>query len=240
MHTLQGIAAPTVGHRVKLALKAVQEAQISTKQKAPITYQLFSQMWSLIQSFNNSALLKAMLGLGFFGALRGSEYSAVVQDGAVVAPVIADIVFTKYQQAPAMVYTIKKSKTRRSPIPVAIGCTKGPCCAVCAMTEYMIQRSLEGTLHAHAYLFIDNQGRPVSKQALNSTIKALAYQLGLDSANYSTHSLRAGAATTAHGVGLTESQIKSLGHWASGAYYAYIRHIDTHSFATAQRLTQDL
>ena len=46
---------------------------------------------------------------------------------------------------------------------------------------------------------------------------------GLDPTGYSTHSLRAGAATDAAGLGFSEAQIQSLGRWRSQAYKLYIR-----------------
>ena len=77
LHTLQGLPPPVAGHRVKVALKAVQEACISTNKKAPISYKLLVQMCMPLDSWETCLLWKAMITLGFYGALRGSEYAAV-------------------------------------------------------------------------------------------------------------------------------------------------------------------
>ena len=237
LHTLQGLPPPVAGHRVRLALKAVQEASISTNKKAPITYKLLVQMCLLLDSWEMCLLWKAMITLGFYGALRGSEYAAVAENGTIVAPIVAHLQFNTDLSHPAMVFTIPKSKTRRHPITVPIGCSETDCCAVCTMQQYLLYRAQCGTLHQNGYLFIDSYGRPITKQQLTSVIKQLIYLLGLDSVKYSSHSLRSGAATCAHQAGFTESQIKALGHWASQAYAGYITHTDTQAFTYSRRLT---
>ena len=47
--------------------------------------------------------------------------------------------------------------------------------------------------------------------------------IGLSPAAYSSHSYRSGCATTATMAGLSDWEIKLLGHWASDAYQRYIR-----------------
>lgn len=46
---------------------------------------------------------------------------------------------------------------------------------------------------------------------------------GVDGKNYSGHSFRIGAATTAAAVGVEDSMIKMMGRWQSSAYQTYIR-----------------
>ena len=158
LHNMQGLQAPSIGsYRIKLALKSIAEAGPGINKKAPITYQLLCYM---IQQLHPDLCLlwSAMFCLGFYGALRGSEYTALVEHGTIRAPLISDLTFTYHQQSLAMVYTIRKSKTTRVPIQVPIGCSRTNCCAVCTMKSYLVLRDEQGTLHADAYLFVDQAG----------------------------------------------------------------------------------
>ena len=234
---MQGLPAPPISsYRVKLALKSIVESGPSTNRKAPITYDLLCYMLQQLQP-DMCLLWSAMFCLGFYGALRGSEYSAIVEQGTIRAPFISDLSFTYHQQSLAMIYTIRKSKTKRAPIQVPIGCSNTQCCAVCTMQHYLVLRSRQGTLHANAFLFVDQAGRPITKQQLNLEIKRCVASLGLDTANYTSHSFRSGAATSAHQAGFSETQIKALGHWASSAYSGYIRQFDSHAFDLSRKLT---
>ena len=227
---------PVTSYRVKLAVKAIADAGPGVSKKAPIMYQLLLEMCNQLSTMDLCVLWRAMLALGYYGALRGSEYAATTQDGIVQAPLVSDLKFTSCENKPAMVYTIRRSKTQRAPIQVPIGCTSTECCAVCYMTEYLVYRRALGTLHPHSYLFVTNDGRPVSKLQLDGIIKQLVHKCGLHPSSYSAHSLRSGAATAAHQAGFTESQIKALGHWASSAYTGYIRQSNTQGFKMSHRL----
>ena len=48
-------------------------------------------------------------------------------------------------------------------------------------------------------------------------------QAGIDTTNFSGHSFRIGAASTAARAGLNDSFIQTLGRWKSSAFMAYIR-----------------
>ena len=56
---------------------------------------------------------------------------------------------------------------------------------------------------------------PALRQALTAA--------GIDTAGYSGHSFRIGAATTAAQAGFSDSLIQALGRWKSSAFQEYIR-----------------
>jgi integrase len=79
------------------------------------------------------------------------------------------------------------------------------------------------TKPAHAPLFALASGHLVTYFLINSHIKFLARQAGFQPDSFSTHSLRAGAATVAAAAGMTEQEIQRLGRWRSDAYRRYLR-----------------
>ena len=54
-------------------------------------------------------------------------------------------------------------------------------------------------------------------------LKEALTTMGVDERNYSGHSFRIGAATTAAACGIQDSLIKTLGRWESAAYTLYIQ-----------------
>ena len=71
-------------------------------------------------------------------------------------------------------------------------------------------------------LFCYTDGRPLTRQLLSSTVKSIVRLAGLPG-NYSGHSFRIGAATTAASQGVPDHLIKTLGRWSNDAYQRYIR-----------------
>ncbi|MGL5102545.1 MAG: hypothetical protein ACRC6N_08390, partial [Plesiomonas sp.] len=53
-------------------------------------------------------------------------------------------------------------------------------------------------------------------------------QSGIPADNFSSHSFRIGAATTAAQKGLSQHQIQTLGRWSSEAFKSYIRSDRSH------------
>ena len=72
-------------------------------------------------------------------------------------------------------------------------------------------------------LFRFSSGLDLSYRLYNSIIKRLVQLVGLDPSSYSSHSVRAGAATQAARAGLDPDSIKCLGRWRSQAYMVYLR-----------------
>ena len=239
LHKLNGYKAPDLsGYQLKLALRAYKQHSPATKHCHPITIQLLTDMIHLLHGHQLQHLWSATLTLGYFAALRGAEYTATPCGGSTcTAPTVSQLSFTIHKAAPAMRLTLNTTKTSNEPVPVFIGCSKNTVCAVCMMTSYLQLRATLGPILPSSYLLAFPDGRPVNKFQLNSIIKQLITKLGLNAAQYTSHSLRAGAATMASRNGLSDVDIKKLGHWASEAYQTYI-HKDTDSlFSYAARLT---
>ena len=106
LHTLKGHLSPMAGHHVKLALKAVQDASDSTINKAPITCSLrYSKYWTL--GVYCVYYGRRCLDLASLGPSGGLKYAATVQEGTISAPLVSDIRFTSFNNATALVYTVR-------------------------------------------------------------------------------------------------------------------------------------
>ena len=118
-----------------------------------------------------------------------------------------------------MVYVCHSSKTAPHGFHVHVGCSGDPICAPCIMLHFLSSCPSDPA----SPLFRFSSGRVLSYSLYNSIIKRLIQLAGLDPSSYSSHSVRAGAATQAARAGLGPDSIKRLGRWRSQAYMAYLR-----------------
>ena len=94
-------------------------------------------------------------------------------------------------------------------------------CPIKAMTVYA--RQVETS--SNNPVFRAGIFQPLTQKKLNRILRNLLQQGGLNHVDYSSHSFRIGAATTAAAAaGLPPWLIKALGRWHSDAYLAYIRY----------------
>ena len=105
--------------------------------------------------------------------------------------------------------------------PIIIGCTRTTICGACKAWLLLQHHQHVGSSPEDPFFKIND--RALDRVTLVNHIKNLATSLGLDSSRYSGHSLRIGGATSAAEAGLSQSQIKLLGHWNSQAYQTYIK-----------------
>ena len=72
-------------------------------------------------------------------------------------------------------------------------------------------------------LFKFENGSPLTQTAFVDRLRKALSSVGMDPSKYAGHSFRAGAATTAAKLGISDSTIKMLGRWQSSAYQLYIK-----------------
>ena len=103
---------------------------------------------------------------------------------------------------------LKASKTYpfRTGVNVFVGRTGFLLCPVAAVLSYMTRR---GT--ATGPLFQFSNGKPLTHQRFVMEVKEALERLGIDSSQYSGHSFRSGAATTAVQRGMGDATIQMLG-----------------------------
>jgi integrase len=199
--------------RLRMYLRGLRRTLGSAQsQKAPLTPKLLELIrWD---SGRKGLRDKALILVGFFGALRRSELVGLNIEDVTFAPEGA-------------ILTIRKSKTdqegrgRAVAIPYA---KRADLCPVRALQAYLkaLGRT-EGPLFVSMHKSQYTQKR-LSAYAVALIVKDYADRLGLDPNLFGGHSLRAGFATTAALMGATEDEIAfQTGHKNFSVLRGYIR-----------------
>ena len=203
--------------RVTLACKAVYRSHLPPRQASPITYHLLSAMFNHLSSSHDHLLVAAAISLQYFACLRASELCT--NSALSFVPSRSDISFSRSGSSLIMLYRCHSSKTAPHGFEVHVGCSGAPICAPCIMFHFLSLYPLEPA----SPLFRFTSGFDLSYRLYNAIIKRLVQLVGLDPSSFSSHSVRAGAATQAARAGLDPDSIKRLGRWRSQAYMAYLR-----------------
>ena len=161
----------------------------------------------------------ALILIGFAGAFRRSE---------LVALQYADVAFVKE----GLTILIRRSKTNQigEGRKIAIPFARSHACPIKALTNWLDNAGIQ----SGALFRTVNKGGAVGREALSAQsvaaiVKEYARKAGLDAANYSGHSLRAGLITSAARAGVSSRKIREqTGHKSDAMLHRYIR--DAESF----------
>ena len=219
--------------KVKLALRSIWISSPGPAQKHALDFNLLVKLWPLVQKSTNTYMWQALLSLGFYGGLRGAEYTQV---NSSEGPKVQSVTFSSCGKV--MNFKVNSSKTKSHGFVSVLGCSDHEICAPCTMKRYLKNRLLTESVTNSSSLFIDQNARAIHKKAVDSFIKGLVASIGLDANNYSTHSLRSGAATSAASVGCNEYEIQAIGGWRSQVYKQYIHNKAEITRTWPKRLTR--
>ena len=229
------VAPPISAPRIKLAIRSLLHTTPPPTKKLPATFDILIKMIGLLQGFDK-VFWSAVFSLAFYGALRGAEYAIQFCAGIGWSrPLLVSDLESFYScQLPAIKLNIPRTKTLAHGRKIILGCSGHTFCAPCCILSYF---QLRRGPAPSAPLFISQNGLPLTKLELNKKIKALAIALNLEASKFSSHSIRAGSATSGSKAGLSDLEIQELGGWSSDAYKGYIRRDELHSVTYARRLT---
>ena len=202
--------------RVHLMLRAISRSHSPPRQAAPLTYHQLSLMFKSLSGSRDHLIIASSISLHYFACLRASEVCTDLQNSII--PLRSDLSFS-LSPRPSMTFRVKSSKTNPHGFIVHLGCSGQPICAVCINHHYLHSYPIPPS----APLYQFSTGQHLTYNIHNSNIKNLLQRAGLDPSQFSSHSLRAGAATQAARAGLSGGDIKRLGRWRSQAYEAYLR-----------------
>ena len=117
-------------------------------------------------------------------------------------------------------FTIKASKTDpfREGVTLLITPTHHSICPIRALIRYLAKSPFHSSpLYKH------KNGKCLTRPEVSRLIKKAVRKNGINPKQYSCHSFRISAASTAAAAGISDSMITSLGRWRSECYQRYIR-----------------
>ena len=213
-HTSQGLADPGRSDLVRATLRGIRRARgVAPRQVAPLERETLLALLAPLGAAPRDVRDRALLLVGF---------------AAVTA---ADVAFT----AQGLVVTVRRAKTdqegqgRQIGIPSA----RGPACPVRALREWLatatgLKPAGEPAIPAPLFRPIDRHGRlhpqALAGHAVAAIIKERAAAAGLDPAQFSGHSLRAGFCTAAARHCAPAWRIQQIsGHRSPASLARYIR-----------------
>ncbi|XP_048031305.1 formin-like protein 7 [Megalobrama amblycephala] len=212
--------------QTSMLIKGIQKTQPTCPDaRQPITLDILTRCITILRrgyhSINTAHTLDAMFILAFFGFLRCSELTITSNFNPKVHPTISDL---SVLDDDTISYFIKQSKTdqTRKGHFIYIFNLSSPIQPYQSLLAYLHFRSSQAKFPSDP-LFTDDSNHPITRFWFQKHLKAVLIQSGIPAANYSSHSFRIGAATTAAQKGLSQHQIQALGRWSSEAYKSYIR-----------------
>ena len=213
-------------HYVLRGIKSEEvKSKVPCKQRLPVTPSILLKVHSILQfnptEFDHIMIWAASL-VCFFGFLRSGEIT--IPSLSAYDPSVhlnrADIAVNDPDNPTIIQLTIKKSKTDpfRQGVNIFLGATGNTLCPVTALLNYLAIRG-----NSEGPLFHYKDQTPLTKNKFTSSFRDILNKAGLESTQYSGHSFRIGAASTAAANGIEDSLIQTLGRWKSSAYLTYVR-----------------
>jgi site-specific recombinase XerD len=194
VHRIAGLPVPTDDERVKAVVRGVRRTiGAAVAKKAPATNDKVLAMVAAQDGSLTNLRDRALLLLGFAGALRRSE---------LVALDVEDITET----AQGLKVIIRHSKTDQEGAGSAIAIVRGSlACPVAALRAWLAAATIA---NGPVFRRVNKAGRVLpsrlTAQSVALIVKARAKRIGLNPEQFSGHSLRAGFLTSAarHGASL--------------------------------------
>lgn len=223
IHKLHDWSDPTANFIIQKLKEGSRRQGKSADSRRPISLQILRQLCLLLPGICRSSfevcLFKAAFLLAFFGFLRVGEFSVTSQEGEVGHVLSIRDVLVKTGQY--MEVTIRTSKTDQRGESATLRFLYGMdpvLCPVVAMSNFLRMRPVRA-----GPLFIHFGGGPMTRYQFESILKKGITLMGLPPTNFSSHSFRIGAATSAAIRGIPIDMIKNRGRWRSSAVNLYIR-----------------
>jgi len=223
-HKMNNWVDPTDSFVVRKIKEGSRRLNSTSDHRRPITFTLLTRIVQLLPSVCKSAyeatLFKSVFLLAYFGFLRVGEYACTSSTGDTTRILgINDISFKTQENYMVVVIRFSKTDQVGNSTTIHIGdISDKTMCPLQAMRQFLQIRPV----HDGA-LFIHFDKKPVTNYQVSKVLKLCLDSIGLNSQEFSPHSFRIGAATSAAMQGVPEETIKCFGRWSSNAVQTYIR-----------------
>lgn len=212
-HLARGLKSPGRSELVRATLRGI--ARTYSRRQRQVRPLLREQLIKMLPGLRGAmgARDRAVLVLGFFGGFRRSE---------LVGLDIPDVRLA----ANGVMVAVRRSKTDQEGggRVVRLPRLRGPLCPLRALRSWLLYRPDGAPLFTSCRGDGRVLGRRITSLAIAQLIKRHVRRIGLDPAEYSGHSLRAGFVTSAARAGAATWQIKQqTGHKTDSVLAGYIR-----------------
>eukprot|EP00808_Paulinella_micropora_P005494 g9121.t1 len=219
--------APFSDARVRRVRRAIIKRARSRapRRRLPITVQLAVKMLGVLltgKHCTESVMLAAIITTGIYALLRSGEM--VVKADSSSAPLRREHVQWDSEVPPQWVdIFIEASKTDFCREGATLRLHRNESIS-CPFTRLQVAWNAAPNKLPWAPLFQSASGQPLSYSWLQSSLRRLVCEVGLDPALYGSHSLRIGGTTSLAMIpGVTADIIKHMGRWRSLSYQLYVR-----------------
>ena len=216
LHIENGFANPLSNClRLERVLRGIKRSQgISTRERLPVTLTVLSRIRAVLNFECYDVLFWAACCTGFFGFLRSGEFTTSSgKFDSRIHLALSDVRIDKHTNPKVMFLQIKCSKTDpfRQGYIIRLWTTGKEICAIRALVHYLHLRGGDA-----GPLFRHSAGSPLTRATLTAWLRNAVARAGIRG-NFSGHSFRIGAATSAAAAGIPDHLIKTLGRWLSNA-----------------------
>lgn len=223
LSTLEGNSLP----RLAMLLQAIKKSQVSRKRiRLPITFTVLTKLCGALQCAFYTSFFKRMLHtafcVAFYGFLRAGEFTYTGMFDPSSHLCVGDIIFNECEHYAILHLKSSKTDPGRKGVSIRLFRNNLTVCPYQALMEYVKIRTIHGAV-ATDPLFVIDSGTPLTRSVFITALKDTLTLANIDSSQYSGHSFRSGAATSAAKARLEDHLIKTLGRWQSDSYVRYIK-----------------
>ena len=216
---LKGLQPKTDSFRLKKLLTAYEKGDGQKMTRKPVTRKLLKRMLAALSELNVSKHKKKLLGsvltLMYSALLRVSEVTQSKNRKTNHNLKRKNVQFSK-ESVGEVLLTLETYKFSKKPITMAVKETKD-------VTPYDRAIAFDRWAGNRKWFFVEENGRPLTAEALRKDINSILLTVGLKPNEYNTHSFRIGKATDMWAQGYSDAQICLAGRWNSKAFKKYIK-----------------
>lgn len=239
LHLTAGLPDPTAHTpRLGLVLAGLKRRYGTKERRRPVTPRMLSWLRAYLLQGSlappDAALLWGALALGWFFLLRASEYLDVGYTDQSKGLKGKDVILSSegkpcklhdLQTATEITLHIRGSKTDiynrgETRHHFATGLELCPVQAARNIFACFPNR-YQGGIEESEPLFRDDEGKPISREAINALLVKAARAVGEEPGDLKTHSLRFGGASALWAAYKDAAVVKRFGRWASDSFQTY-------------------